>query len=124
MIDFGTHRMTIEMMYTDRMTVTTLQTSVDPDTLEKTETWVPQTDATDIPCHMDYNQAVTKEGVNVTRQELSISVMLAPEPMILPGSRIAVTTEAGRVWHFEQSTPAKVVPSHQIIDVSLLQEVV
>lgn len=72
-----------------------------------------------IPCHLSFTSAVPAAGSEtVTAVAQTIKLFLAPELMVLPGSRIEVTQQ-GRTESYAQSGKAAVYSSHQEIVLEL-----
>lgn len=124
LIDFNAHRMAIELLYGDVMTVQVQAEEVDPLTHESVSVWKDVEGLTGLMCHIDYRNADVQNGKNEAKQELTMSIACAPEHVIPSGSRIKVLTESNRIFLMRSSTPAMVVPSHQVIDVELIEELV
>lgn len=73
----------------------------------------------DLPCRLSFSGSpASSESGTVTSVAQTIKLFLAPENVILPGSRIEVTQQ-GRTESYAQSGKAAVYSSHQEIVLEL-----
>lgn len=112
-IDYAKHRAVIEAHYGDRLTVFKQERVANPMTHASKVQVVKKYE--NLPCHLDWGAAQTSPARPVADTSQEIKVLLAPEPVIEPGSSMEITTEAGLTYTFKSSSPASVVPSHQEI---------
>lgn len=114
------HRATIEATYDGTCNWYELRPVKNPDTkvTHSEEVQVQR----EIPCHLSYSSAAPVVGSDtVTVVAQVIKLFLAPELVVLPGSRIEVT-QHGRTESYGQSGKAAVYSSHQEIPLELWKE--
>lgn len=113
------HRAALEETYDGTCTVYERQQYKNPDTkvTESREAEV----FSDEPCHLSYSSDTAAAGTGtVTNVPQTIKLFLAPEKVILPGSKIVVTQQ-GRTEAYSQSGKAAVYSSHQEILLELFR---
>ena len=108
MIDISALRAAIELLYTDRMDITSVQTVV---VNGITKTKLPTTpQITDVPCHIGWPTG-TQDATNGTHtlEQNQIVVSCAPEVVVPTGSRIDIRRydSAGRLYAELHGTTAK-----------------
>ena len=107
------HRTVIEQTYDGTCTIYSLQDVKD----HKEVTLLG-----DVPCHLSFSGAVTAEGTGTsTDVKQEIKLLLAPEVLVPPGSRIEVTQHGMTVSYSRSGKPA-VYSSHQEILLELWKE--
>lgn len=111
------HRKAVEATYDGTCRIYGMQSVKDPVTkVTRQEEALVQDD---IACHLSYSSAAsTVSSDTVTAVAQTIKLFLAPELIILPGSRIEVT-QHGRNESYGQSGKAAVYSSHQEITLEL-----
>lgn len=114
------HRTVIEQTYDGTCTIYSLQDVKDPET--KISEHKEVTLLGDVPCHLSFSGAVTAEGTGTsTDVKQEIKLLLAPEVLVPPGSRIEVTQHGMTVSYSRSGKPA-VYSSHQEILLELWKE--
>lgn len=114
------HRKAIEATYDGTCRIYGMQSVKDPVTkvTRQEETLVQD----GIACHLSYSSTAPATGSDtVTAVAQTIKLLLAPEPVVLPGSRIEVTQQ-GRTESYAQSGKAAVYSSHQEILLELWRD--
>lgn len=113
LINYEIHRAIIEAHYGDKLTV--YEQKRVPDPVKHSSKMQEVAIYSELPCHLGWGTSDTGKALPYAPTTQRISVILAPEPNIPPGSTIEVLTESGRKYRFKSSSPASVVPSHQEI---------
>lgn len=108
------HRKVIEIMYEDSLTVTEYVKAKNMKTklMEYQEVTVLEGQ----PCKLSYEKiAQAVQGEAVADIEQVTKVFLAPEIEIKEGSKLVITTKAGKTKEFTQSGIPAIYPTHQEI---------
>ena len=111
------HRRALEATYDGTCRIYGMRAVKDPETMvtRQEEALVQE----GIPCHLSFSSAAPAAGTGVATQVAqTIKLFLAPELLILPGSRIEVTQQ-GQSESYAQSGKAAVYSSHQEIVLEL-----
>lgn len=111
------HRNAMEATYDGTCKIYNMQSIKDPKTkvTRQEEALVQE----GIPCHLSYSgSSPAIESGTITTVAQTIKLFLAPELIVLPGSRMEVTQQ-GRTECYSQSGKAAVYSSHQEIPLEL-----
>lgn len=114
-----TYRRSVEKMYTGVCSVYVLRPYDDPESgITRTKEVRIQND---LPCRLSFSNLSTAEAIHpVTAREQKVTLFLAPEKDIPPGSKIVVT-QCGGTTEYTRSGKSAVYSSHQEVPLKLFE---